>query len=555
MAAKTPFPKFIFVTGGVMSSLGKGLASASLGALLQARQFSVCLRKLDLYLNIDPGTLSPYQHGEVFVTDDGTEADLDLGHYERYVGRDTSCADYLTMGKVYSTIVQKERQGDYLGSTVQVIPHVTDELKKFITAQSENYDFVLIEIGGTVGDIEGGAALEAVRQLRNELGAKQTMFVHLTYLPYVKTAGELKTKPTQHSVKELLRAGIQPDLLLCRCEIPILPSIKQKLALFCNVEPEQVVAALDVRNIYAVPINYSQENFDQQVCAHFHVDIQQHPLEKTWLKSWTQLNQAIEHPDREITLAIVGKYTELEDSYKSIKESVIHAAAKHKVKAHILWCNSEKSQDIIHDIKTAQAIIVPGGFGGRGCDNMIRAIQYARENKVPFLGICFGMQMAIIEILRHCGGLPNANTTEIDPECEPVISLMSQWEDQNGGQTHRDHRSQKGGTMRLGAYPCHLVENSLAQKIYGQTHIKERHRHRYEFNLSRYGQNLSQAGMKISGISPDGRLTEVVEIPNHPWFIAVQFHPEFKSRPLSPHPLFDSLIEAALHRQKQVAFL
>ena len=535
--------RFIFVTGGVMSSLGKGLAAASLGALLQARGFSVCIRKLDLYINVDPGTLSPYQHGEVFVTEDGTEADLDLGHYERYTGRNTSSCDYLTAGQVYSKIISKERKGDYLGSTVQVIPHVTDEIKSFILNNTENFDFTIIELGGTVGDIEGAPFLEAVRQLRNDLGHSKTMFVHLTYLPYVKTAGEQKTKPTQHSVKTLLHSGIQPDLLLCRCEVPISDSVKHKIALFCNVEPENVVAALDVTNIYNVPINYSSENFDERVCIHFGLDINKHKISDDWKKDWEKLNYSLDNPSKEVSVAIVGKYTELQDSYKSIKESLTHAAASNNVKVNILWCNSETSKDIVSEIKNADAIIIPGGFGNRGIENKIKAIQYARENKVPLLGICLGMQLSIIEALRNVANINDADSTEFKGmDCSPVISLMSEWKKSDGCTENRSENSDLGGTMRLGSYPCVINENSLAHKIYNKKEINERHRHRYEFNLIQYGEELEKAGVVISGKSPDGQLTEIIERKDHPWFVAVQFHPEFKSRPLSPHPLFNSLI-------------
>jgi CTP synthase len=538
---------YIFVTGGVMSSLGKGLASASLGALLQARGFKVCLRKLDLYLNVDPGTLSPYQHGEVFVTDDGTEADLDLGHYERYTGYRTTQQDYLTTGKIYAEIIARERRGDYCGSTVQVIPHVTDDIKRFITANTQDFDFTLIEIGGTVGDIEGAPFLEAIRQLRNDLGVTRTMFVHLTYLPYVQTAGELKTKPTQHSVKDLLHAGIQPDLLLCRCGIPLSQSIKNKVALFCNVTSDNVVAALDVSNIYRVPTNYSKERFDERVCVHFGLDPQRHPLSPTWLHQWAELVQHIDAPKSQVTIAIVGKYVELPDAYKSLRESLIHAGACNDVGVNILWCNSEQSQDIVADIKDADAILVPGGFGIRGVENKIKAIQYARENKVPFFGICLGMQLAIIESFRNIAGVKDANSTEFDATTSsPVISLISEWVQNDGSTAKRSANMDLGGTLRVGQYPCDLVSGSIAQRAYQCNLIHERHRHRYEFNLPMFGAKAQEIGISVVGRSPDGELAEIIERTDHPWFVAVQFHPEFKSRPLEGHPLFVSFVKSAL---------
>lgn len=543
--------RYIFVTGGVMSSLGKGLASASLGALLQARRFSVCVRKLDLYLNVDPGTLSPYQHGEVFVTDDGTESDLDLGHYERYTGRDAVSGDYLTTGQVYSGILTHERRGDYLGATVQVIPHVTDAIKDFITANTDPFDFVICEIGGTVGDIEGAPFLEAIRQLRNDLGADNTMFVHLTYLPYVRTAGEQKTKPTQHSVKDLLHAGIQPDLLLCRCEIPLSGSVRKKIALFCNVQPENVIAALDVDNIYRVPLNYSAERFDERVCEHFHLNSDDAPISNEWLSNWNTLNHNLENPEKEVTVAIVGKYTELLDAYKSIKEALLHAAAANRTKIKFVWSNSEKTLDVRKDIWDADAILVPGGFGARGIDNKIEAIRYARENNIPFFGICLGMQLALIEAFRNLGGLAEAGSTEFGHVKDPIICLMSEWE-KDGGKEYRSHNDDMGGTMRLGAYPCHLERNSMVHEIYDAELVYERHRHRYEFNMQNYGDKLESIGIRVAGKSPDGMLAEIIERPDHPWFVAVQFHPEFKSRPLAPHPLFVSFIEHAnKHKEAQ----
>lgn len=542
---------FIFVTGGVMSSLGKGLAAASLGALLQARGFRVCLRKLDLYLNVDPGTLSPYQHGEVFVMEDGTEADLDFGHYERYTGYVAKSSDYLTSGRVYEELLQKERRGDFLGATVQVIPHVTNTIKAFITSNTEGVDFVICEIGGTVGDIEGGPFLEAIRQLRSDLGSERTMFIHLTYLPYVKTAGELKTKPTQHSVKDLLHAGIQPDLLLCRCEVPLSQSIRNKLALFCNVTAENVVAALDVQDIYRVPMNYNQERFDERVCLHFGLSPSEHPLSLGWLQDWANLTENIETSQRMVTVALVGKYTELQDAYKSIKEALIHAGAANKTRVKILWCHSEKSEDIIAEIRDADAILVPGGFGQRGIDNKIRAIQFAREKGVPFFGICLGMQLAIVESFRNIAHWEDADSTEFSPKTgHPVISLISEWTRNDGSKEHRSAEVDLGGTLRLGAYPCHLQKSSLAYQAYGQEVIHERHRHRYEFNAPAFAEKAAKIGLTFSGWSPDRKLVEIVERKDHPWFLAVQFHPEFKSQPLAPHPLFVSFLQAALqHRE------
>lgn len=546
----TPQKGFIFVSGGVMSSLGKGLAAASLGALLQARGFKVCLRKLDLYLNVDPGTLSPYQHGEVFVMEDGTEADLDFGHYERYTGYVAKSADYLTSGRVYETLIQKERRGDFLGATVQVIPHVTNTIKSFITSRTGDVDFVIIEIGGTVGDIEGAPFLEAVRQLRCDLGASRTMFVHLTYLPYVKTAGELKTKPTQHSVKDLLHAGIQPDLLLCRCEIPLSQSIRNKLALFCNVTPENVVAAQDVKDIYRVPQNYSSEKFDERVCLHFGLDPHQHPLSDQWQSKWAKLTHNIEQPKQRISVAVVGKYVELEDAYKSLKEALIHAGAATQTGVDIRWCHSEKSSDIVDEIRTADAILVPGGFGPRGVDNKIRAIQFARENNIPFFGICLGMQLAIVEAFRNVAHWADADSTEFAPQTEhPVISLISEWIQNDGSVAFRNEQMDLGGTLRLGSYPCVLEKDSLAFKAYGEEMISERHRHRFEFNNPSFGQFLGNVGLRVTGWSPNGKLAEVVERVDHPWFLAVQFHPEFKSRPLGAHPLFVSFVQAALKHQ------
>lgn len=547
--AQNPKRNCIFITGGVMSSLGKGLAAASLGALLQARGFKVCLRKLDLYLNVDPGTLSPYQHGEVFVTDDGTEADLDLGHYERYTGHDANCNDYLTAGRVYSALLAKEREGGLNGATAQVIPHVTDAIKAFIVSHTDDYDFTICEIGGTVGDIEGGPFLEAIRQLRNDLGVNRTMFVHLTYLPYVTTAGELKTKPTQHSVKALLNVGIQPDLLLCRCSIPLSQSIKNKVALFCNVAPENVTAALDVSNIYRVPLNYSSEKFDERVCLHFGLNPAKYPLSEAWLGQWNRLLEEIDHPSRSVRIALVGKYTELEDAYKSIKEALIHAGAYQKTRVEILWCNSETSPDILKEIQGADGVLVPGGFGPRGITNKIRAIQFARESDVPFFGICLGMQLAVVEAFRNLAGITDADSTEFSPATQhPVISLISEWTCADGSKAQRTEGSPIGGTLRLGAYSCRLSEGSHAREAYRREVISERHRHRYEFNPG-FREQAESLGLVMSGCSENGRLVEIIERRDHPWFVAVQFHPEFKSRPLAPHPLFVKFVEAALKKK------
>ena len=541
-----PNTKFIFITGGVVSSLGKGLASASIAATLQGRGFKVRLRKLDPYLNVDPGTMSPYQHGEVFVTDDGTEADLDLGHYERFSGVAATKNDSVTTGKIYQRVIDKERHGEYLGATIQVVPHVTNEIKNFILSNLTDEDFVLCEIGGTVGDIEGQPYLEAIRQVAYDLGRDRVMFVHLTLLPFIPTAGELKTKPTQHSVKKLQEYGIQPDMLLCRAQMPIPENEKKKLALFCNVREENVIAALDVSNIYQVPLAYSKEGMDRAVCRHFGI-----PDDKPAdLSKWEKIIEVIKKPEGEVKIAVVGKYTKLLEAYKSLHEAIKHGAIANHYQANIKWIDSEKLEhepagDYLNDVN---AIIVPGGFGQRGTQGKIEAIKYAREHKIPFLGICFGMQMAVIETMRNVCGIKNANTTEFAPNCEPVVGLMTEW-DKDGNKEVRHKDGDLGGTMRLGAYPCHLKIGSLAQKVYGAEDISERHRHRYEVNM-KYEDTLSKGGMIISGKSPDGKLPEIVERPDHPWFIGVQFHPELKSRPFAPHPLFVSLIKAAIDNSR-----
>ena len=539
--------KFIFITGGVVSSLGKGLASASLASILQSRGFKVRMRKLDPYLNVDPGTMSPYQHGEVYVTDDGAETDLDLGHYERFSGVSCHKTDSITTGKIYQRVIDKERHGDYLGATIQVIPNVTNEIKDFILSDITDEDFVLCEIGGTVGDIEGQPYLEAIRQVAYDLGKERAMFIHVTLLPYIPTAGELKTKPTQHSVKKLQEYGIQPDMLLCRSQCPIPQNEKKKIALFCNIREENVIAALDVDNIYQVPIAYSHEGMDKQVCKHFGIECNGEPD----LSKWEKIVDVIRHPQGEVKIAVVGKYMQLLEAYKSIHEALVHGGIANKYKVKIKWVDSElleKSEPDIY-LSDVSGILVPGGFGQRGTNGKIEAVKYARENNIPFLGICYGMQMAVIETMRDVAGVANAYTTELNPNCEPVVGLMTEWE-KDGDKEKRSQDGDLGGTMRLGAYPCVLAKDSLARKIYGTDKISERHRHRYEVNM-KYEKQLNDAGMVITGKSPDGRLPEIVEIPAHPWFIGVQFHPELKSRPFDPHPLFVSFVKAAIDKQNK----
>lgn len=534
--------KYIFVTGGVVSSLGKGLAAASLGVLLQARGFSVRLRKLDPYLNMDPGTMSPYQHGEVFVTNDGTESDLDLGHYERFTNVDARRSDSITTGQIYSTVLAKERRGDYLGATVQVVPHIIDEIKAFITAQTEGTDIIICEIGGTVGDIEGLPYLEAIRQMRVDFGPDHTLFLHSTLVPYIAAAGELKTKPTQHSVKELLSFGIQPDILLCRTEHPIPEEARRKIGLFCNVRADRVIQALDARNIYEVPLHYHAEGLDAQVCRYFGLPTDQSPD----LGAWQDLVDRVENPHQHVKIAIVGKYVQLKDAYKSLWEALVHAGAYHRVKVELSWVDADDANQLETDLVDVHGIVVPGGFGERGSDGKIEAVKCAREKGIPFFGICFGMQLAVVEAARHLAGLSGASSTEFGPTDTPVVAMMTEW--MSGDQLER--RSQfgdLGGTMRLGAYTCHLKPGSLASKIYAQTTIQERHRHRYEVNTG-YRDILEKAGLIFSGLSPDGELPEIIERTDHPWFLAVQFHPELKSRPFVPHPLFVSFVEAAIGR-------
>ena len=545
MSEKT---KFIFITGGVVSSLGKGLASASLASILQAKGFKVRNRKLDPYLNVDPGTMSPYQHGEVFVTDDGAETDLDLGHYERFSGVPCHKTDSITTGKIYQRVIDKERHGDYLGATIQVIPHVTNEIKEFILSDISDEDFVLCEIGGTVGDIEGQPYLEAIRQIAYELGRERVMFLHVTLLPYIPTAGELKTKPTQHSVKKLQEYGIQPDMLLCRSQMPIPQNEKRKIALFCNIKEENVLAALDVSSIYQVPIAYANEGMGRQVCKHFGIDCS----DEIDLSKWENILDNIRHPEGEVRIAVVGKYTQLLEAYKSLNEALTHGGIANRYKVKIKWVNAEEleSKSVDEELNDVSAVLVPGGFGQRGTEGKISAIRYAREHKIPFLGICLGMQMAVIETMRNVAGIKNAGTTEFDPNCEPVVGLMTEW-DKEGAKQIRHKDGDLGGTMRLGAYDCVLNPDSLVAKIYGATKISERHRHRYEVNM-KYADVLKRSGMDIVGKSPDGLLPEIIEIKDHPWCVAVQFHPELKSRPFAPAPLFVSFVKAAIDKSRLI---
>ena len=540
--------RFIFITGGVVSSLGKGLSAAALGALLQARGFRVRLRKLDPYLNVDPGTMSPYQHGEVYVTDDGAETDLDLGHYERYVGVAARRSDSVTTGRIYSTVIARERRGEYLGATVQVIPHVTDSIKEFIRADLDDEDFVICEIGGTVGDIESLPFLEAIRQLGYELGREGVLFVHLTLVPWIASAGEIKTKPTQHSVKELLSLGIQPEILLCRCERPIPPAARSKIALFCNLRESRVIPALDVDTIYAVPGAYHAEGFDREVCEHFGIDAPAPDLDR-----WNEIVSRILKPEGRVTIAIVGKYTHLPDSYKSLAEAVAHGGIANNVGVDLDWIDSEvfeAESQAVRQLEGVHGILVPGGFGERGSEGKIAAARFARERRLPYFGICFGMQMAVIEAARHLAGVRGAGSTEFGPCDHPVVGLMTEWMRGNTLE-RREPDGDLGGTMRLGAYEAVLAPDSRVAQIYGTDRIRERHRHRYEINIG-YKNTLEAAGLRFSGISPDGTLPEIIEIPDHPWFIGVQFHPELKSKPFEPHPLFTSFVRAALDQSRLV---
>ena len=540
--------RYIFITGGVVSSLGKGLASAALGALLQARGYKVRLRKLDPYLNVDPGTMSPYQHGEVFVTDDGAETDLDLGHYERFTGNPATKKDNITTGRIYQDILTKERRGDYLGATIQVIPHVTNAIKDFVRDGNDGYDFVLVEIGGTVGDIEGLPFFEAIRQLGNDLPRNHAIYIHLTLMPWIPSAGELKTKPTQHSVRELRAIGIQPDILLCRSDRPIPESERRKLALFCNVRESAVIEARDVDNIYAVPEAYSAEGLDKEVLDAFGLESKTAPD----LATWRKINDRVRNPEGQVTIAIVGKYTGMKDAYKSLIEALSHGGIANTVKVNLDWIESEvfENEDATPFLEHVNGILVPGGFGQRGAEGKIRAAKFARERNVPYFGICFGMQMAVIEAVRNLCGIAEANSTEFAPTAEPVVGLMTEWLKGNALEK-RAANGDLGGTMRLGAYSAVLARGSRVAGIYGSTEISERHRHRYEVNTA-YKGRLEQHGMRFSGMSPDGVLPEIIEYQDHPWFIGVQFHPELKSRPFDPHPLFASFVEAAVERSRLV---
>ena len=534
--------RYIFITGGVASSLGKGIASAGLGALLQARGYSVKLRKLDPYLNVDPGTMSPFQHGEVFVTEDGTETDLDLGHYERFTDVNSSVEDNITTGQIYNKVIERERRGDYLGGTVQIIPHVTDQIKEFILNNNKNIDFCLCEIGGTVGDIEGLPFFEAIRQLGNELSDNKTCFVHLTLVPYIAAAGEIKTKPTQHSVKELRSIGIQPDVLLCRSEKRIDKSDIKKIAVFCNVSEKSVIQATDVKTIYEIPKIYTQNGFDTEVLASMNIK----KPKKINLRKWNKVVHSVNNPRGQVNIGVIGKYVGLKDAYKSLSEALTHGGIANDISVKIHWIDSEKikTKKDTKLLKSMSGILIPGGFGKRGSEGKILAINYARTNKIPFFGICFGMQLAVIEAARNLAKIDNANSSELSNTKNPVIGLMTEWE-KNDKKFLRDSNSEYGGTMRLGSYPAILNKKSLSYKIYKTKKINERHRHRYEVNIN-YKEKLEQIGLNFAGISPDGLLPEIVEIKNHPWFVGVQFHPELKSRPFDPHPLFSSFIKASI---------
>ena len=544
--------KFIFVTGGVLSSLGKGLAAASLGALLQTRGLSVTIQKLDPYINVDPGTMNPFQHGEVFVTDDGAETDLDLGHYERYLNVPMSRKNNTTSGAIYNHVIAKERRGDYLGGTVQVIPHITDEIKRTVLSLAEGDnapDVAIIEIGGTVGDIEGLPFLEAIRQLKSELGRDNCLNIHLTLVPYLKAAGEPKTKPTQHSVKELLSIGIQPDIILCRCEHSIPEEMRRKIALFCNVDQDAVFSSVDVGNIYEVPLRFYEEGFDQKVAIMLRL-----PARNAHLEDWKKLVYDCANPQGSVTIAIVGKYVDLKEAYKSLHEALIHGGVANRVSVNLRYVNSENVDDsnVAATFAGCDGILVPGGFGYRGVEGKIAAIRYARENRIPFFGICLGMQCAVIEFARHVAGLEDANSEEFDPlSAHKVIYLMTEWFDfRTKNLEKRDAESDKGGTMRLGAYPCKIIPDTRAFEAYGKELVEERHRHRYEFNNA-FKDLLEEKGMVFSGTAPDGSLMEIVELPDHPWFLGCQFHPEFKSRPMAAHPLFREFIKAAKNNHKK----
>ena len=538
--------RYVFVTGGVVSSIGKGLSSASLAALLQLRGFNVRIRKLDPYLNVDPGTMNPFQHGEVFVTDDGAETDLDLGHYERFTGISATQSDNITTGGIYSDIIKKERKGDYLGGTVQVVPHVTDRIKKFISHDIKNEDFVICEIGGTVGDIESLPFLEAIRQFSNDTEKKNSLFIHLTLVPYLKASGELKTKPTQHSVKELRSLGIQPDIIICRSEKKIPISERKKISLFCNVNIENVIETVDVRTIYEAPISFHKEKLDDRVLSHFNIKSKKSPN----LTKWKNITTKVLNTKKDVNIGIIGKYVNLKDAYKSLDEALTHGGIANNLKVNLSRIDSEhlKSQNLKSALKDVSGILIPGGFGKRGSEGKIAAIKYARLNNIPFFGICFGMQMAIIEAARNLLNIKNASSSEFGNNCTPVVGLLEEW--QKGKERFKGSEKDLGGTMRLGLYEAILKRNSLISKIYSMKKIKERHRHRYEVNI-KYKDEFEKKGLIFSALSPDGLLPEIIELKNHPWFVGVQFHPEFKSRPFTPHPLFSSFVKAAELSQKR----
>ena len=532
--------RYVFVTGGVVSSLGKGLSSASLAALLQLRGFKVRVRKLDPYLNVDPGTMNPFQHGEVFVTDDGAETDLDIGHYERFTGISATQSDNITTGGIYSDIIKKERRGDYLGGTVQVVPHVTDRIKKFISHNVKNEDFIICEIGGTVGDIESLPFLESIRQFSNDIGKKNSLFIHLTLVPYLKASGELKTKPTQHSVKELRSLGIQPDIIICRSERAIPKAERKKISLFCNVPIDSVIETVDVRTIYEAPISFHKEKLDDQVLSYFNIKNKKPPD----LTKWKNITTKVLNPKRNVNIGIIGKYVNLKDAYKSLDEALIHGGISNNLKVNLKRIDSEnlKPENVKPLLKDVAGVLIPGGFGKRGSEGKIAAIKYARLNNIPFFGICFGMQMAIIEAARNLLNIKNASTSEFGNNCTPVVGLLEEW--QKGKKKIKGSEKNLGGTMRLGLYDAILKNNSLISKIYSEKKIKERHRHRYEVNI-KYKNDFEKKGLIFSALSPDGTLPEIIELRDHPWFVGVQFHPEFKSRPFTPHPLFSSFIKAA----------
>jgi CTP synthase len=549
MEKKKNATKYIFVTGGVVSSLGKGLAASSIGALLESRGLKVTFLKLDPYINVDPGTMSPFQHGEVFVTDDGAETDLDLGHYERYTNVTTGQKNNFTSGRIYNNVITKERRGDYLGGTVQVVPHITDEIKRAITDLADDEDVVIVEIGGTIGDIESLPFLEAIRQLRYSLGRQNVLYIHLTLVPYIKAADELKTKPTQHSVKELLSIGIQPNILVCRSDRPIPKEMKRKIALFCNVEENCVITAQDVETIYEVPIHLHEEGIDDRIVEALELKVPGNNL-----KPWESIIGRIKHPSKDVTIALVGKYIDLKEAYKSLCEALTHGGIANDARVNICWVDSEdiESRGAGDMLQGMDGILVPGGFGIRGVEGKIATVKFARESRIPYFGICLGMQCAVIEVARDLAHLPDANSSEFNQQTpHPVIYLIEQWFDYRKNTVQkRDLTSDKGGSMRLGAYPCKLESGTLAHQAYGKTEISERHRHRYEFN-NKYLETLKKAGLVISGVSPDGNLVEIVELRDHPWFLGCQFHPEFKSNPRKPHPLFTAFIGAALKHKEQ----